>query len=457
MSDYIPWEPIYTKDLLEMEKTMISSDELFKQARELGWIEDDLDFPQYAWWTPPADKALDTEYFSLINKIDWERAEACGYPLEEFTGLGKERDHRIYTLRQNILPHFPKTYLKRGVTLSSQKMFLPRELRSRKKPKELIKGFIPQGSLVMLCAPPEVGKSFLAVDLMCHLALGKDWNGLKAQKVASVWALGEGEGGVMQRMTAWCKHYAVDLADIQSPLIHPNPINILDAIKIDEFLDDLEKKGNPISGEYPDLPPFGLLVIDTLNRSFGDGDENSQKDMSLFVKGCDQIRQRTGATVMVVHHTGKDGSRGARGSSVLPGAIDVQINLSRKSNGGILRIECGKYKDGPHFEPMEFDFTPIDISQEVGEPASSVVLVPRIMPVKKLGTAFKPPEPTLADKVHGYIILNSPARYSDIVSGTAASDGSGPSKRSVERTIKELSDTGQILKTKKGYTVTPTD
>ena len=68
-----------------------------------------------------------------------------------------------------------------------------------------------------------------------------------------------------------------------------------------------------------------LVIIDTLARSMGAGDENSSQDMGAFIAACDQIRRATGATVLIVHHSGKSSNAGARGSSALLGAVDTAI------------------------------------------------------------------------------------------------------------------------------------
>jgi hypothetical protein len=52
--------------------------------------------------------------------------------------------------------------------------------------------------------------------------------------------------------------------------------------------------------------PVRMVVIDTLARCFGGNDENDARDMGAFIEGCDVIKQKTGATVLVVHHSGKD-------------------------------------------------------------------------------------------------------------------------------------------------------
>src|SRR5690606_23490334 len=71
-----------------------------------------------------------------------------------------------------------------------------------------------------------------------------------------------------------------------------------------------------------------LIVIDTLSRVMAGGDENGPVDMTAFIKNVDRIRHATGAHIMIVHHTGKDVARGARGHSSLRAATDTEIEVA---------------------------------------------------------------------------------------------------------------------------------
>lgn len=53
-----------------------------------------------------------------------------------------------------------------------------------------------------------------------------------------------------------------------------------------------------------------MIILDTLARCFGGNDENDARDMGAFIRGCDELKRRTGATVLVVHHSGKDETKG---------------------------------------------------------------------------------------------------------------------------------------------------
>ena len=64
-------------------------------------------------------------------------------------------------------------------------------------------------------------------------------------------------------------------------------------------------------------------MIDTLSRSMRGVDENTAKDMGIFVDNCERIGRHFGCIVIVVHHAGKNADNGAKGSIALPAAADV--------------------------------------------------------------------------------------------------------------------------------------
>src|SRR5438034_1345408 len=85
---------------------------------------------------------------------------------------------------------------------------------------------------------------------------------------------------------------------------------------------------------------LGLLVgVDTLARCFVGGEENSAKDMGLFVAGLDRLRAATGAAVLVVHHTGRESGR-ERGSTALSGAVDTLMVIERHPKDGSRWLKC---------------------------------------------------------------------------------------------------------------------
>ncbi len=122
-------------------------------------------------------------------------------------------------------------------------------------------------------------------------------------------------------------------------------------------------------------PPV-LLILDTLSRFFGSGDENAARDMTVFLRAVDQLRKRHPKLhVMVVHHSGKDETKGMRGSSALKGAADTVI-FCEKVNG-LHNAVVEKQKDGEEGLAFPFALKPVDVgTDEDGSPISSCVVEP---------------------------------------------------------------------------------
>jgi len=83
-----------------------------------------------------------------------------------------------------------------------------------------------------------------------------------------------------------------------------------------------------------------------------------------------------GASVVVIHHVGKDEARGARGSVALAGACDTMIEISANKIGNKIKsisVQCEKQKDGPEFATYGLTVQRVDLPfDEHG----SLVLVP---------------------------------------------------------------------------------
>jgi hypothetical protein len=165
-----------------------------------------------------------------------------------------------------------------------------------------------------------IGKTFVSMDLAYRVATGLDWAGLKTQQKAVIYVLSEGAAGASKRFAALRRRYSPEKT---VPLfLITKPVNLYSLDGEARAIADAVKEIEETSGF-----DVGLIVIDTLARAMASGDENSSKDMSQFVGNIDLIRAHTGCHVLLVHHTGKDIARGARGSSALRAAVDTEIEV----------------------------------------------------------------------------------------------------------------------------------
>ena len=207
----------------------------------------------------------------------------------------------------------------RGLALSA----LPR-------PEWLVEGLLPTRSVTMTYGPPKSGKSFAAIDLAACVATGRNWMGQATKQANVLYVVGEGASGVILRQEAWSTYHGPS-DELDALHWYPAAINLF----------------NPAQGsalaELAAEIGAGLVIIDTLARCAVGAEESSAKDMGIIVSVLDQIRDASGACVHVVHHSGKDKAKGARGSTALLGAVDAALEMS--GGGGRVRIELVDAKD----------------------------------------------------------------------------------------------------------------
>jgi RecA-family ATPase len=111
-----------------------------------------------------------------------------------------------------------------------------------------------------------------------------------------------------------------------------------------------------------------MIVLDTLARIIGSGDENTARDMGVLIQNIDKLRVATGAHVMVVHHSGKTKANGARGSSALRAATDTEIEVE----GG--RIKVRKQRATEEAKDVAFRLKSVVIGKKEGHDATSCVV-----------------------------------------------------------------------------------
>jgi AAA domain len=197
------------------------------------------------------------------------------------------------------------------------------ELDSLPPVEWLIQNEIPKRSLTVLFGPSGAGKSFVALDYVLRVA----------QSAPVVYIAAEGVSGYAARVKAWCRHHKLSAGHLY---FLPGSEEMMNMKGVQEFLFEIAEVG-PV-----------MVVVDTLARCMVGGDENSAKDMGLFIEGCARLVQATGAAVMPVHHTGMTTSSGPRGSSALYGAADVIIEMI--NDDGRIQLRCEKSKDSAPFE-----------------------------------------------------------------------------------------------------------
>jgi RecA-family ATPase len=207
----------------------------------------------------------------------------------------------------------------------------------------IIDGFIEAGALGMLWGPPGSFKSFIALDWALCVATGTKWFGLPVRQGPVIYIAGEGRRGIARRMKAWCTANSIDPASITDFYATSGAVNAREPHFAKEIVAMSEVIGKP-----------ALIVIDTLARNFGGGDENSAQDVGQLIDVVDrQLAQALGCTVLLVHHSKKEGGD-YRGSSALKGAVDFEYEVTRKGDTLECTLTCKKMKDSEQQKPVTF-------------------------------------------------------------------------------------------------------
>ena len=242
----------------------------------------------------------------------------------------------------------------------------------------LIDRVIPKKGFVALYGPPGSFKSFIALDIAASIARSAEWFGHEATPTdngAVIYIAGEGHGGIGARIKACRIHHQIEAG---------TPIYFLrHQVNLRSSEDDFSSLIFAIRDLVLALGvKVDLIVIDTLARAFGGGNENSSEDMGAFISACGHLQGEFQAALMVIHHSGKDAAKGLRGHSSLLGAVDTELELLRfeGQQKGILTVS--KQKDGE--DGLRFGFEMVEIyidgdregSLSLDEPRKSLAVSP---------------------------------------------------------------------------------
>lgn len=227
----------------------------------------------------------------------------------------------------------------------------------------LVKGVLPAQGLGQLFGDANVGKSFIAIDLGCHLALGMPWRGYSVKKTGVVYIAAEGLGGLQARFFAWCQQ----MGEIPDRFwIREYPVGLTDV-----------QAATLLAEEIAKLPVWiGLIILDTFAGNFGVGSENDAKDMAAALIGMKVLGQ--GRMVLNIHHTGHADKTRGRGHSSLYAAIDIELLAARQGEDGPIALSHTKARDFDRMKPLAFRIERVDLpwADEDGDPVNSAMAVP---------------------------------------------------------------------------------
>lgn len=230
--------------------------------------------------------------------------------------------------------------------------------------KWLVRGMLPLEGLAALFGPSGSGKSFLTLDIAAAVAGGDpEWFGRRVTQCPVTYCALEGEAGMGKRVKAWSKHHEKPLPD--GLRFMTAPFDLLDGAGVAELARSIESAGGA----------GGMIVLDTLNRAAPGADENSSVDMGNIIAAAKRLQSLLGGLVLLVHHTGKDATKGLRGHSSLHAALDgaIEVNATDSRREWIV----AKSKDDETGAAHPFKLLVVELgNDDCGDPITSCVVVP---------------------------------------------------------------------------------
>ena len=234
------------------------------------------------------------------------------------------------------------------------------------EPTWIIDGVLPEDGYILAYGKRSTKKSFTALDMGLSLAIGTPYHGHDVKRGRVVYFAGEGSRGSPKRVRAWFKarklnreDYARDFALVP---FTPKWDTTQGRDLVRRVLSEIAKDG-----------PISLIIIDTARRAMS-GDENAPTSVGQFIDGVSDIRREFACGCLILHHEGKDPSKGARGGGPFEDDADTVLRFTEKAGGAVCML-CTKQKDDEAYWKMTFRTDVLTLGSEPnGKPITSLAL-----------------------------------------------------------------------------------
>ena len=231
-----------------------------------------------------------------------------------------------------------------------------------------VRDIFPARGVSMIYAPSNTGKSFIALDVAQHIARGRSWCGKRVRQADVAYVYAEGGDGLSSRLKAWDDHNDTSGGDVaffdDVPNLNKNPQRAVRSL-VATAQGMKEHTGQK----------FGCIIFDTWSAVVAGADQNGGPNLSVIIEAVQWLAKQLDCLVLLIHHAGKDQSRGARGSTELPASVDT-IHTLKVESGGIT-MHCEKSRDGSKGEPLRLRLKTVEVGvDEYGDVVTSCVVVP---------------------------------------------------------------------------------
>lgn len=220
----------------------------------------------------------------------------------------------------------------------------PADLLTRIFPAHEFASFprVPMKCVTALISEGGAGKSTLQLDMLLHVAAGLPFLGLPVKRGRVCYFSAEDDQAeVWRRVQKLARKLEPD--DAARALQN---FALIDAVGValpfvGKDHGGIVKVGKDVDRIADAIGTAVLVAVDTLSRVNG-GEENSNEVMAHIVTACERIAQRTGAAVVILHHTSKAAAReqmadlhAGRGGSALGDNARSVVRLMPASAGDV--------------------------------------------------------------------------------------------------------------------------
>lgn len=234
------------------------------------------------------------------------------------------------------------------------------------EPTWAIEDVLPEGGYTLVYGQRSTKKSFAALDMGLCVATGTAYHKHPVKHGRVVYFAGEGFRGVKRRVRAWFQLHKLQQEDhaLSFALVPFTAKWDTERGKalVRETLKQIAAEGDIL-----------LVIIDTARRAMS-GDENAPTAVGQFLDGVSEICGEFGCGSLIVHHAGKDATKGARGGGPFEDDADAVFRFG-KGDGGAVDMKCTKQKDSEADWRMLFRPNVIELGRDSsGKAVTSLVL-----------------------------------------------------------------------------------
>jgi hypothetical protein len=233
----------------------------------------------------------------------------------------------------------------------------------------LVKKLVPKCGVGIFYGASMTLKSFVAIDLNRHVAIGWNWAGRAVSQAPTIYIAAEGAAGVRKRKIGFDLHHDQHLPQTvpfflieAAPNLGTGNADLLELIR---------------AVESARVTP-GMITIDTLSKTLGGGEENGA-GMLQIMANAEALSAHFRCFVLIVHHSGFADEDRPRGHSSLIPALDLAVKFERKDKELLTVMTVQKMKDeddaGLAFEAR---LAPIVIGRDVDGDEISTLIVDSI-------------------------------------------------------------------------------